>query len=58
MEHLRVDERLVLERIIKCRLDWIGLAQERERRRAIVYAAMNLRVSNNVGNFLTSQERT
>ena len=35
-------------------IDWIHLAQDRERWRAIVYAAMNLRVPQNVGNFLAS----
>jgi hypothetical protein len=33
-------------------MDWIDLAQYRDR--ALVNAAMNLRVSLNVGNFLTS----
>ena len=35
-------------------MDWIGLAQDRDRWRRLVSAAMNLRVPWNVGNFLTS----
>jgi hypothetical protein len=31
---------------------WIDLAQDRDTRRALVSAVMNLRVSQNVGNFL------
>ena len=34
--------------------DWIYLAQDRDRRRDLVNALMNLRVLYNAGNFLTS----
>ena len=35
-------------------MDWINLAQHRDRCRAVVNAVMNLRAPSNAGNFLSS----
>jgi hypothetical protein len=37
-------------------MDWIDLAQDRDRRRAVMTSGMNLWVPLNAGNFLTSSE--
>jgi hypothetical protein len=37
-------------------MDWIDLAQNRNRCRALANAVMNLGVPQNAGNFLTSRE--
>jgi len=37
-------------------MDWIDLAQDRDRWRALVNAAMSLRFTKNARNFLTSWE--
>jgi capsid protein len=53
-----LDQRIILKQIVEKwngrGMDWIDLAQERERWRAAVNAVMNLRVPQNAGNFLSS----
>jgi hypothetical protein len=57
LEDPDVDGRIILKFIYKKwdgGMDWIDMAQDRDRWRAVVSAVMNLRVSQNAGNFLTS----
>jgi hypothetical protein len=46
--------RMDLQEVGCGREDWIGLAQDRDRWRALVSAVRNLRVPYNAGNFLIS----
>jgi hypothetical protein len=50
MDHIKMDFKEV-----KCgAMDWIDLAEDRDRWRALVNAVMNLRVPYNAESFLTS----
>ena len=49
-----VNIRMDLQEVVCGYMDWIGLAQDRDRWRTLVSAVMNLRVPWNAGNFLTS----
>jgi len=46
--------RMALQEVGRGYMDWIGLAQDRDRWRTLVSAVMSLRVPRNAGNFLTS----
>ena len=48
--------RMYLQEVGCAYMDWIGVAQDRDRWRTLVSAVMNLRVPWNAGNFLTSCE--
>ena len=50
MDNIRMD----LQEVGCGYMDWIGLAQDRDRWRTVVSAVMNLRVPWNAGNFLTN----
>ena len=50
VDNIRID----LQEVGCGHVDWIGLAQDRDRWRTLVSALMNLRVPWNVGNFLTN----
>ena len=50
MDNIRMD----LQEVRYGYMDWIGLAQDRDRWRTLLSAVMNLGVPRNAGNFLTS----
>ena len=56
-EYPGLDGRIILKWIFRKLnvggMDWMGLAQDRDRWRALVNAVMNLRIPQNAGNFLT-----
>jgi hypothetical protein len=57
LEDPGVDGRIILKWIFKKwdgGMDWIDMAQDRDRWRAVVSAIINLRVPYNASNFLTS----
>jgi hypothetical protein len=57
LEDPGTDGRMILKLILEKReegIDWIDLAQDRDKWRALVNAVMYLRVPQNAGNFLSS----
>ena len=57
LKDLGVDVRIILKWIFEkwdVDMNWIDLAEYRDRWRAVVNAVMNLQVPENAGNFLTS----
>jgi hypothetical protein len=57
LENPGVDGKIIIKWIFKKwdgGMDWIEMAQDRDRLRALVNTVMNLRVPQNEGNFLTS----
>jgi hypothetical protein len=58
LEDLGIDGRIILKLTFSTvgwgSTDWIDLVQDRDRWRTLVNAVMNIRVSQNAGNFLTS----
>ena len=57
LEDIDVYGRIILKRILQNRMgvvDWINLAEDPDRWRALVNMEMNLFISNNAGNFLTN----